>query len=998
MILQILQILQKMDESGRDEVSTSADENDSDGDGDLIGGLESLLEEEGVSLEEDDSLNEDDLGDIFSDGENEEDADEAAPAAAATSSRQRRGGGRNNRQERRRGDAEAFKNLDAQIRLTPMGIQVSDDQLQATISRITPESTFEEILGLLKKHKISVGIDNEGIRSALAKARNGQVQYDVLVARGRPPQITKDAEAIYHLPKELTEEAKGGKMTPFERLKSSLDGPHVEAVKSWQGAVKVVRKGDVIAEVSAANVEPGEDVYGGAIAPEVPNSIALKSGDNTTVADDGKSCLADIYGFAGLVEGVPTVLPPIWISEDHMEARFVHLASEEPIPTPTEADLQELLDLRWIEYGVLDQQIELVRKRLERNLPLPVTLPIAQGTQEVQGENATIQYAFDPYSIMPWNQLQTTWGMGSEEEIANCLAGIREETPELVFTAFRSADTVVEKVPATEGITGTDIQGEEIVPEEGQDAPLEPGENLTLTEDGHRCLSDCFGYVCLRYDVQISILSPIWIAPDKIKAYFVNMPQGEPKKYPGISEIQELLNLNGIVFGFSAEVVAERFSILEAGDLDDLLIPLAEGTPSQNGNDAEFEWAIEIEQRRPGKILDDGSIDYRERNLTTVVKEGDLLGRLLPPTAGVPGKDIFGNELIPPQPVNIEVITDSRIYAEADDEGLLAFFAEVGGGISANIELKKVKGRTHKRINVGVNPTSNIEGDIDYTTGNIDFNGDVVIGGSVHPQFSVKATGSVTIEGYVEAGAYITAGEDILIKRGVVGASTELVAGGDIMAKYIQEATVRAGGDVKAGSYIFNASVRGGGTVVVMGKGEGKSRALVGGLIWGARAVTAKSIGSPYNTGTRLVTGVDPDLVNRAEQIHANMQTCQEKQRKVMESIGVPSLDVELIKQKLARTRNPKDKKAILMGVKRVAKVAELEQNLEKELEEIGKQQQDTSMQAGINVANEFFSGVELRIGEETLSLQEDKSKVSFRLVKEEDELKIQEEPFKARS
>ena len=259
----------------------------------------------------------------------------------------------------------------------------------------------------------------------------------------------------------------------------------------------------------------------------------------------------------------------------------------------------------------------------------------------------------------------------------------------------------------------------------------------------------------------------------------------------------------------------------------------------------------------------------------------------------------------------------------------------------------------------------------------------------------MKATGSVTIESYVEAGAYITAGEDILIKRGVVGSSTELVAGGEVMTKYIQEATVRAGGDVKAGSYIFNASVRTGGNVVVMGKGEGSSRALVGGLIWGAQAVTAKSIGSPYNTGTRLVTGVDPDLVNRAEQIHANMQACQEKQRKIMESIGVPSLDIELIKQKLTRLRSAKDKQAVLQGVKRIAKVAELEQNLQKELEEIGQQQEQISFQSGVNVANDFFSGVELRIGEETMTLQEDKAKVSFRIVKEEEEIKILEEPFK---
>ena len=129
----------------------------------------------------------------------------------------------------------------------------------------------------------------------------------------------------------------------------------------------------------------------GPIAPEIPNTITLKAGDNTSVSDDGRSCVANIYGFAGLVEGLPTVLTPIWISEDHMEARFVHLPSEEAIPVPTEANLQELLELKWIEYGVFDQQIDVVRKRLERSLPLPTTLPIAQGTQEVHGENATIR-------------------------------------------------------------------------------------------------------------------------------------------------------------------------------------------------------------------------------------------------------------------------------------------------------------------------------------------------------------------------------------------------------------------------------------------------------------------------------------------------------------------------------------------------------------------------------------------------------------------------------
>ena len=107
----------------------------------------------------------------------------------------------------------------------------------------------------------------------------------------------------------------------------------------------------------------------------------------------------------------------------------------------------------------------------------------------------------------------------------------------------------------------------------------------------------------------------------------------------------------------------------------------------------------------------------------------------------------------------------------------MAFFVKMGGGISTSSEVKKEKGKRAKRINIAVYPISNIDSDIDYHTGNIDFNGDVVISGSVQPQFSVKATGTISIGGYVEPGEYISAGGDILVKRGVVGANTELVAG-----------------------------------------------------------------------------------------------------------------------------------------------------------------------------------------------------------------------------
>ena len=115
----------------------------------------------------------------------------------------------------------------------------------------------------------------------------------------------------------------------------------------------------------------------------------------------------------------------------------------------------------------------------------------------------------------------------------------------------------------------------------------------------------------------------------------------------------------------------------------------------------------------------------------------------------------------------------------------------------------------------------------------------------------------------------------------------------------------------------------------------------------------------------------------------------------MLERIGVPSLDVALIKQKLAFCRSPKDKQKILMMVKRIAKVAELEQSLQKELEEIAETQRKLALQTYISVHSQLFAGVELRIGEQTQIVNDDEERVSFNLVQGDDEQTIQKGPYK---
>ena len=514
------------------------------------GGLEALLDEEGSGLDlGDGSLDGDELADLF-DGEDEDEA----PAKAVRQSRSDRTGTRRSRQERKQRDKEEYRNLEAHLQSTPLGLQVSEDKMTVRVSRITVDNTAEEIVGLLKRQGITTGIDHEAIRSALTKANSGQNQFEVTVARGQRPKVLKPTHIVHHLQRELITD-KDATKTPFERLKRLLEGEFLEACKSWRGPVKFVRKGDLVCELVDADIEPGHDVYGQDVNLASRDGVALVAGENTTVSEDGSKCTADLYGYAGLIGGLPTVASPIWMSSDHMEARFIfHTPSSTPPPL-SEEDLQEILEMKWIEFGVMEKQLELIVKRLEEKQSLPVTVPIAQGAPEIPGEDAQIKYAFDPYELMKWNQLQSLLSLQAPEAIELALAEIYDGDEEsgIVFKAVRPGEVVAEKIPSTSGVTGTDIQGEEVAPSEGNDTPLEVGEGLVVGDDGLRASAEMFGYVSLRWDIEVNIFSPLWVAPDRTAAYFFNLPQGRSRRYPSVEDMQTLIDHAGIVNGYSAE-------------------------------------------------------------------------------------------------------------------------------------------------------------------------------------------------------------------------------------------------------------------------------------------------------------------------------------------------------------------------------------------------------------------------------------------------------------
>ena len=135
------------DEKDPKQASSTEEENAGD-DADLLGGLESLLDEESTGLDlGDDDLSEDDLTDLFDD---DEDGSEPESTKDARQTKDR-GRPRSARQDRRLRDQEGYQSLEAHLRATPLGLEISDDKMTATVSRITADNSLEEILGLIKR-------------------------------------------------------------------------------------------------------------------------------------------------------------------------------------------------------------------------------------------------------------------------------------------------------------------------------------------------------------------------------------------------------------------------------------------------------------------------------------------------------------------------------------------------------------------------------------------------------------------------------------------------------------------------------------------------------------------------------------------------------------------------------------------------------------------------------------------------------------------------------
>lgn len=397
-------------------------------------------------------------------------------------------------------------------------------------------------------------------------------------------------------------------------------------------------------------------------------------------------------------------------------------------------------------------------------------------------------------------------------------------------------------------------------------------------------------------------------------------------------EVIEKLNKNHVIFGIDENKIRE---ILRQERYYQKHI-VAVGTAPIHGTDGKINYLFNLDAKIKPEILEDGKVDFKELNLIQNVKKGDVVAERIMHTEGTDGMTVIGRPLKAKsgKPINFK---KGKNIVESPDG--LQLIAEEDG------QVKLVDDK------VSVLQVFEVAGNVDNATGNISFNGRVIVKGNVATGFKIECDGDIEVSGVVE-GATLIAEGNIILHKGIQGNhSGKLISKQDIVARYMENCYAKAAGNILADA-VMHCNLESKNKIIV----SGKRGLIVGGVVRANSEIAAKYIGSTMATSTKIEVGIDPELKERHDQLKGEMDLLYKNKENVMKA-------VELLTKMSKMGPLPPDKEQIL--TKSISTNEYLEEKIEKindELVNIKYILQNLS-EGKINVSATVYPGVKLFIG-----------------------------------
>jgi len=445
----------------------------------------------------------------------------------------------------------------------------------------------------------------------------------------------------------------------------------------------------------------------------------------------------------------------------------------------------------------------------------------------------------------------------------------------------------------------------------------------------------------------------VTISPDNLTAVLYFHKAVENFKCTA-EQLESFLRNRGVVYGIHGDVLESIASNPKAFYYSQTVV--ATGQPPIDGKDGMIRliYDLDSDERRPVQH-EDGTVDFKELSKIRNVKKGQLIAERTPAERGIPGKSVTGGVLPAKDGKEARFRIGKNVVVNAEQT---AMYAAIDGMVAKT-----------EREKINVFPVYEVNGDVDYKTGNIDFVGTVVIRGNVLTGFRVKAGGDIRVIGGVE-GAEIEAEGSVEISGGIMaGGKGYVKAGRNVRCSFIQDANVFANEDIIVSQSIMHSNIRASRNVICFGS----KGLIVGGSIQAGERVKARTIGNTLSTATTIEVGVTPELRGELAELKKQQRQLSDNLDKTMKALalldqmaaaGQLTPDKLVMRQKLSTTKRQTTEELEIVK-ERILEIEKLLENTEN---------------ARVEAVHTVYGGTKIVIGRFTRFVKEPCPRVYFKI------------------
>lgn len=425
---------------------------------------------------------------------------------------------------------------------------------------------------------------------------------------------------------------------------------------------------------------------------------------------------------------------------------------------------------------------------------------------------------------------------------------------------------------------------------------------------------------------------------DEMEAYIL-LPEPMLGESYDVAQLKNALAENGVSEG----VFEEKLADLVRNGIYNSEVLIAQGVSPVDGVDGYYEYNFNSSLDRKPKLLPNGTVDYWSVHLIEEVTKGQVIATYHPAVEGRDGATVTGRiisarrgrEQMPLKGKGFERTPDNRVYTAALD---------------GKIE------RQNDRI--VILPVHEITGNAELAEGNIDFHGDIVIHGNVENGLVIRATGSITVDGVVEA-CTLEAGKDIVLRSGMLGGNKASVRSkGSITAKFFEFTKIKCAGDLHA-DVLMDCDVECQGKVIL----DGVRGSIIGGRVHAIGGVIVSTLGNDAEKRTTVYVGAGIEIYSRLHVLEKKIEVCREELVKIEE--GLKRFEVLQKERGVDYTNDPRRTVLLREKIKNTAILAG-DSAEEKKLRGLV----EGARGACVSVIGKVYPGVEINIDELKYSLK----------------------------